>query len=225
MVEPEDVRWIVLTHDDHDHVGNVGAALGVFPHATVVASWWLIERLTGAIEVDPRRLRWVNDGEALDIGDRVLAFERPPIYDNPTTSGVFDPSTGLYWGGDLGSAPAAANATWAADLPQDEVALGFVAAHQWLSPWVDVVDDRAYQASVSRLANLGIEVWASTHAPVYDRRRVPRALDLLRPVPHVQAAAHRARPTSTPCSPPSPRRREPGRRAGISANVVWFAGP
>ncbi len=122
MVEPEDVRWIVLTHDDHDHVGNVGAALGVFPHATVVASWWLIERLTGAIEVDPRRLRWVNDGEALDIGDRVLAFERPPVYDNPTTSGVFDPSTGLYWGGDLGSAPAAANATWAADLPQDEVA-------------------------------------------------------------------------------------------------------
>lgn len=188
VVEPTDVRWIVLTHDDHDHVGNVEAALDMFPHATVVANWWLIERLAGSIEVPAHRMRWVSDGEALDIGDRVLAFERPPIYDNPTTRAVFDASTGLYWGGDLGAAPGPVNVTWAADAGGvDEMAMSFLAAHQWLSPWVELVDDRAYQAAVSRLAHLGVELWASTHAPVYDRLRVPWAVDLLRQVPHAPA--------------------------------------
>ena len=31
VVEPADVRWIVLTHDDHDHVGNLDAAIDGVP--------------------------------------------------------------------------------------------------------------------------------------------------------------------------------------------------
>ncbi|MGH9133086.1 MAG: MBL fold metallo-hydrolase, partial [Ilumatobacteraceae bacterium] len=104
VVDPDDVRWIVLTHDDHDHVGNLEAAVEQFPNATVVASWWTTERLVGSIELDPRRMRWVDSGETLDIGDRTLVFERPPVFDSPTTRAILDPTTGLYWAGDLGAA-------------------------------------------------------------------------------------------------------------------------
>lgn len=184
VVEPEDVRWIVLTHDDHDHVGNLVAAMGMFPNATVVASWWLIERLGGSIEVDPTRLRWVGSGETLDVGDRVLAFERPPLYDSPSTRAVLDTRTGLYWGGDLGAAPGAEPYVFASEAPAEETAMGVVTAGRWISPWVELVDDRAYQAQVTKLERMGISTWASTHAPVYDGPQVAWVLDLLRQVPH-----------------------------------------
>ena len=77
VVDPDDVRWIVLSHDDHDHTGNLEAALEHFPNAIVVASWWMTERLTGSIELDPRRMHWVVSGDTLDIGDRTLVFQRP----------------------------------------------------------------------------------------------------------------------------------------------------
>jgi flavorubredoxin len=182
VVEPDDVAWIVLTHDDHDHVGNLATAVEQFPNATVVASWWITERLTGAVELDPRRMRWVVSGETLDIGDRTLVFERPPLFDSPTTRAVFDPSTGLYWGGDLGAAPGADPIVHADEASADEVAGSFVVAQRWNSPWFEMLDDRAYQAAVSRLDDLGITTWANTHGPVYQGDHITRAIDLLRSV-------------------------------------------
>lgn len=183
VVEPEDVRWIVLTHDDHDHTGNLVAALDAFPNATAVTHWWLTERLLGTLELDPRRQRWVAHGETLDIGDRTLVFERPPIFDSPATRAVFDPTTGLYWGGDVGGALGPEPITFAEDAPVDEHAESFRTVHKLVSPWTELVDQHRYQATVDRLAGFGIRTWASTHGPVYRGRFVDHALDLLRQVP------------------------------------------
>jgi flavorubredoxin len=183
VVDADDVRWIVLSHDDHDHVGNLEVALDAFPNATVVASWFVAERLTGSIDLDPRRQRWVGDGETLDIGDRTLVFERPPLYDSPTTRGVFDPSTGLYWGGDLGVALGPVPVYDAAEIGRAALGQIFLTAHQWNSPWFAMLDDRRYQGAVNRLASLGITMWASAHGPAYRGAMVEHALDLLRRVP------------------------------------------
>jgi flavorubredoxin len=183
VVDPDDVRWIVLTHDDHDHTGNLAAALDVFPHATAVTNWWFVERLVGTLELDPRRQRWVAHGETLDIGDRTLVFDRPPIFDSPTTRAVFDPTTGLYWGGDVGAAVGPDPITFAEDVPADEHAQSFLEVHKLISPWVDLVDRNRYQGTVDRLAGFDIRTWASTHGPVYRGPFVDHALDLLRQVP------------------------------------------
>jgi flavorubredoxin len=188
VVEPEDVRWIVLTHDDPDHVGNLETAMVEFANATVVASWWMTERLTGSIEIDPTRMRWIVSGEALDIGDRTLVFERPPLFDSPTTRAVFDPSTGLYWAGDLGAAPGPDAPVHAPDTSTAEFAETFLVAHRLLSPWFDMLDDRAYQAKVTGLARLGIRTWVHTHGPVYTGGDVDRAISLLREITHGPAA-------------------------------------
>lgn len=183
VVEPDDVRWIVLSHDDPDHTGNLATAVEHFPNATVVASWWMTERLVGTIELDPRRLRWVVSGDSLDIGDRTLLFERPPIFDNPTTRAVFDPSTGLFWAGDLGAALGPHPVVHAEEMPDDELAVSFVTAHRWASPWVAMVDDGKYQGEVSRIADLGIKTWVQTHGPVYEGAHIDLAIELLRAVP------------------------------------------
>ncbi len=186
VVEPGDVRWIVLSHDDPDHTGNLEAAVEHFPNATVVASWWMTERLVGSIALDPRRMRWVNGGDSLDIGDRTLVFHRPPIFDSPTTRVVFDPSTGLFWGGDLGAALGPDPVVHADEMPADALAASFVTGHGWVSPWIAMVDDAKYQAEVTRIAELGITTWVHTHGPVYEGPHIDRAIELLRAVPSAE---------------------------------------
>jgi flavorubredoxin len=148
----------------------------------VVASWWIAERLVGSIELDPRRMRWVGSGESLDIGDRTLFFERPPLFDSPTTRAIFDPSTGLYWGGDLGAALGPEPVVHADEMPADDLAESFVVGHRWNSPWFEMLDERAYQSAVTRVEGLGITTWAGTHGPVYEGDRVRTAVALLRTV-------------------------------------------
>ena len=35
VVEPSDVRWVFISHDDHDHIGNLDTVLELCPHATL----------------------------------------------------------------------------------------------------------------------------------------------------------------------------------------------
>jgi flavorubredoxin len=182
VVEPADVRWIVVTHDDHDHVGNLAVAMETFSNATVVASWWITERLFGSIDLDPRRMRWLVSGDTLDIGDRTLVLERPPLYDSPTTRAVFDPSTGLYWAGDFGAAPTPGPVSFADDVPTDDLQASIVAAQQWVSPWYSIVDERRLGVAIDRVARLGVTTWAHTHGPVYRGPQIDHVFDAMRRV-------------------------------------------
>src|SRR5262245_49383881 len=47
VVEPDDVRWVILTHDDHDHIGNVDLVMDRCPNATLVVNYPLVARLVG----------------------------------------------------------------------------------------------------------------------------------------------------------------------------------
>ena len=105
VVDLDDVKWIILSHDDVDHTGNLATAMAACPNATVVANWFLCERIAPDVEMDPHRLRWVDHGGTLDIGDRVLAFERPPLFDSPTTRAVFDTRSRVLWAADCFATP------------------------------------------------------------------------------------------------------------------------
>jgi flavorubredoxin len=97
IVDPADVRWIYISHDDHDHIGNLPQVLELAPQATLVSTWFMVERLAADVALPLDRMRWVNDGESFSVGDRELVAVTPPIYDSPTSRGLFDPKTGVYW--------------------------------------------------------------------------------------------------------------------------------
>ena len=97
IVDPVDVRWIYLSHDDVDHTGNLLEAMELCPHATLVCSWAMVERHTNAFAFPLERCRWVDDGDTIDLGDRQLRVVMPPVWDSPTSKGVFDERTGVYW--------------------------------------------------------------------------------------------------------------------------------
>jgi Metallo-beta-lactamase superfamily len=105
LVEPEEIRWVFISHDDVDHTGNLNALMEAAPNATVIVNWFMQQRMGATLDVSPLRQRWVGDGELIDVGDRSLLTVRPPVYDSPTTRGLFDTATGVYWGSDAFATP------------------------------------------------------------------------------------------------------------------------
>ena len=145
LVEPEDVRWIFLSHDDVDHTGNLDEALSACPNATVVCNWAMVERHTNCFDFPLDRCRWVMDGESFDVGDRTLQAIRPPVFDSPTTRGLYDPTTQVYWAVDTFATPLPDATMGIADLDHDFWDFGLMLfALGAVSPWITWTDPVKY---------------------------------------------------------------------------------
>jgi flavorubredoxin len=179
VVEPEDVRWIFLSHDDGDHTGGLFDALERCPNATLVTNWFSVERLALEKPALPlERMRWIEPGGQLDAGDRVLQLFRPPIFDGPTTRGLFDPTTGAMWIVDT-FASLTPGSLDAADLSQDQLAL-MSALNSAVSPWHAWLDGAAYARHVDTVEALGARTVASAHGPVLRGAQLDDAFDRVR---------------------------------------------
>jgi flavorubredoxin len=188
LVEPEDVRWVFISHDDVDHYGNLHQVMDACPNATMVATWFLCERIMcDRLDVAPTRWRWIGDGESFDAGDRTLHAVRPPLYDSPTTRGLFDERTGVYWASDCYATPVERGAAFAADLDEEAWREGFSAFQHWNSPWVAMVEQDAFAATCRRVEQLRPSAIASAHSPTIEASHVQRAFEMLREVPTTPA--------------------------------------
>ena len=188
LVEPTDVRWIYLSHDDVDHTGNLEQAMEACPNAQLVCSWSMIERHTSCFQFPLDRCRWVTDGETLELADRTLVAMRPPVYDSPTTRGLFDPTTGVYWSADAFATPLPDPAVGIADLDPEFWAFGLTLfTYGALSPWLSIVDPAKYAETVDRVQQLGATTIAGCHTPVLEGELIDRGFDLLRALPTIDA--------------------------------------
>jgi flavorubredoxin len=184
LVEPDDVRWVYLSHDDVDHTGNLDELLSACPNATLVCTWPMVERHTNCFDFPLPRCRWVLDGESFDVGDRVLQCVRPPVYDSPTTRGLFDPMTGVYWAVDTMATPLPDPGTQVADLDDEFWDYGLALfAHAGVSPWLAMVDPDRFAASVDRVQSLPITTLAACHTPVFRDSQVATAFEKVRALP------------------------------------------
>jgi glyoxylase-like metal-dependent hydrolase (beta-lactamase superfamily II) len=185
LVDPDDVRWIFMTHDDDDHAGNLVEALDRFPNATVVISWAASGRMRASFGIPPERILTVDDGETLDVGDRVLRAVRPPVYDSAYTRGLFDPTTRVLHAADAFCAPMPAEPVDHVDqVPVDLWERGFPMFHHFsLCPWVAMVDESKYRTEVAKLAGLGADVIVGAHTPVISGPARARAFELLAALP------------------------------------------
>lgn len=97
----------------------------------------MVERHTNCFNFPLDRCRWVMDGESFDVGDRTLLAMRPPVYDSPTTRGLFDPKTGVYWGVDTFATPLPDPGMAVADLDDEFWTFGMTLfSYGAVSPWL-----------------------------------------------------------------------------------------
>jgi flavorubredoxin len=183
VVDPADIRWVFISHDDIDHTGNVNALMELAPNATLVINWFMAERMGGTLAVHPTRQRWAGDGERFDVGDRTLFAVRPPVFDSPTTRGLYDSKTGVYWASDSFAAPMPQPVRYAAELDENFHLDGINTFDRYVSPWLELVDDARYQTTVDRVAALAPKVIAGCHTPAVTGDRVAAAIAATRRSP------------------------------------------
>ena len=182
LVDPADVRWVFLSHDDHDHVGNLLPVLDACPQATLVTNWFTVERLQRALALPRRRMRWVNPGETFDVGDRSLVAHVPPLWDSPTTRGLFDPKTGVYWAVDTFACLLPGHLSEMDDAPEDLWRESLLYTASVLAPWHKLLDPAKFERHVDGVAALGMTTVASAHAAVLRGERLQEAFRLVRQV-------------------------------------------
>jgi flavorubredoxin len=166
VVEPEDVRWIFLSHDDHDHIGNIDFVLDACPNATLVVNFSMVGRLAGDVEFPFERMRWVDAGGTFDAGDRTFTCVRPPMFDSPATRGLHDSATNLFWSVDAFGSLFPGEVYEAADIPADLYGESFAALNAWNTPWLEWVDVDRYAGLLAQSRALAPEVIVSAHGPV-----------------------------------------------------------
>ena len=177
IVEPEDIRWVFISHDDIDHTGNLNALMELAPNATAIVNWFMVDRMGATLAVPPTRQRWIGDGETFEIGDRTLHAVRPPVFDSPTTRGLYDSKTGVYWSSDSFAAPMLTPTATVSDFDPDFWHEGQHTFDRYVSPWLELVDDRRFQAQVDRVQALAPTAMVGCHTPaILGRDRVDAAI-------------------------------------------------
>ena len=182
VVDPGDVRWIVLSHDDHDHLGNLDLMLDLCPNATLVASYAITARLASDIDLPIERMQWLDVGETLDLGDRTLTAVRPPMFDSPATRGFYDSSSQVLWAADSFGAMVQGDVHEADDVPSDLWDGSFAVMNSWNTPWMEWLDRDRFAQHVQTTATLPCAAIASAHGPVLRGAKIEtafaRTLDL-----------------------------------------------
>ncbi|MBI5090584.1 MAG: MBL fold metallo-hydrolase [Actinobacteria bacterium] len=190
LVDPDDIGWIVVSHDDVDHTGNVNALMAAAPKAVLVVDWMMQARMGATLDVPLHRQRWSGPGDRLDVGDRVLSAVRPPVFDSPATRAIFDPTTGVLWSADWLGTPLESPVTDVGELDPAAWVEGMAAFDRCTAPWITTIDPRRFQASVDLVEGLGPSVIAGSHTPVIGSGHVDLALAASRRSPDATVAPH-----------------------------------
>ena len=169
VVDPADVRWIWLTHPDRDHTGGLFDLLEAAPDAKVVTTFLGMGILGNDRQLPLDRVHLLNPGQALPVGDRELQAFRPPLFDSPVTVGFQESATGVVFSSDCFGAPLpTADLAGGPDVRAVDPVDLRAAQLLWAtvdSPWVHVVDRRAYERTLEQLRAMAPSAVLSSHLP------------------------------------------------------------
>lgn len=163
-VDPADLRWIWITHNDADHLGNLEAVLAEAPHARLVTTFLGMGKL-GLQQLPTDRVYLLNPGQTLDLGDRRLQAVVPPTFDAPETTAVFDTRNRTLFSADCFGAILPAPAHTVAELEADTLRDGMVTWTTVDAPWLSLVHKNRFRRSCSAVSDLAPRTIASSHLP------------------------------------------------------------
>ncbi len=182
IIDPQDLRWIWLTHDDADHTGNIQKVLEASPSARLAANSLAVLRMSTAWPVPMHRVYWLNPGGSIRVGDRELTAVRPPMFDNPTTIGVYDNKSEAFFSADFFGAIIPSPAQNVDDVTEGDLAKGMISWASADSPWVHMVNPGGFIKALDRIRQIGPKMIFSAHLPPA-RGKTEQLLELLAEVP------------------------------------------
>jgi flavorubredoxin len=185
VIDPKELRWVWLTHDDADHTGAIAEVMRAAPNATLVTHALSALRMTTWWDVPLDRVHAVTPGEKLVAGDRTLTAVSPPVFDNPMSIGFYEQKSGILFSVDSFGGLIDAPAENAKDVPADVLAQGMVAWAASDSPWTSLVDEAKFSAVLAKVREIAPKMILSSHLPPAENS-TDRFIDLLASVPKAE---------------------------------------
>jgi hypothetical protein len=184
-IDPKDLQWIWLTHDDSDHAANVEAVLEIAPHAKLATHAFSALRMATLWPVPLDRVHALAPGDRLDLGDRNLIALRPPTFDNPMTTAAFDDRTNTLFSVDAFGALLPGTAETVDDLDAGDLATGMITWTTFDSPWTHITDLHAFHRTLDEVTRLEPKRIMSGHLPAAVGR-IDEFLELVASVPDAE---------------------------------------
>jgi hypothetical protein len=184
VIDPQDLHWIWLTHTDFDHIGSLATLLELNPGVRVITSFVGVGIMgLSSTPLPMDRVHLINPGQAVTVGDRRLTAVRPPVFDNPITTGFVDDRTGALFSSDCFGGLLPYLPESAADVDADTLAAGQIRWATVDSSWVHDVDRGAYGAKLDQWRALAPSRIYSSHLPPAPGSMLDLFVDSLAQVP------------------------------------------
>lgn len=165
LIDPEDLKWIYISHTDLDHIGNLEAVMALAPNAKVVLPGLGAAKMGLRENFDMSRLMPMDHGQRLDLGDRELVLLKPPTYDAPETTGFFDTKTRVLFSVDSFGALMDAPYEETVAIPEATLRDGMTTWAGIDAPWLAVADKHRLGQLLSDIERLDPAAIISGHLP------------------------------------------------------------
>jgi flavorubredoxin len=165
VIDPRDLKWVWLTHDDADHTGNLQKILQTAPNTRLAAYSLAVLRMSTSWPVPMDRVYWLNPGDSISVGDRKLTAVRPPLFDNPTTIAVFDDKSEAFFSADCFGAIIPSPEQSADAVPERDLTQGMAGWASLDNPWVHMVKASDFSQVLDRIRQIDPKMILSGHLP------------------------------------------------------------
>jgi flavorubredoxin len=165
VIDPRDLKWVWITHDDADHIGSLQKVLEAAPNARLAAFSLAVLRMSTAWPVPMDRVYWLNPGDSISVGDRKLTAVRPPLFDNPTTIAVKDDKSEVFFSADCFGAIIPSPVQSTDDVAEADLAQGMTGWASLDSPWVHMVTPNEFNQGLNRIRQIAPKAILSAHLP------------------------------------------------------------
>lgn len=166
VIDPDDLRWIWLSHTDADHIGNINRVLELAPNAKVVSNFLGAGKMGMMGDYDLSRVHVLAPGEVFEVGGRRLHQVKPPYYDAPETMGFFDETDRVLFAADAFGALLPGSAEEIADYSDDTLRDGLVGWSSVDAPWLAQMDKAALGRMIGELQRMQPDYVLSGHLPL-----------------------------------------------------------
>ena len=157
------IDYVIANHAEQDHSGSIPDVLERFPKAEVLASPKCKGMLADLLAVPEAKIRAVNDGETVSLGDRTLEFIHAPWVHWPETMLTYLKEERILFPCDLFGSHLATTDLYVTDEGQvHEAAKRYFA--EIMMPFRSNIEKH-----LTRLKEYPMEVIAPSHGPLYDR--------------------------------------------------------
>jgi Metallo-beta-lactamase superfamily len=187
VMNPAELRWVWLTHTDFDHIGSLATLLDTNPHLRVITSFLGVGIMgLSSTPLPMDRVYLVNPGQSVTLGDRRLLAVKPPLFDNPVTTGFVDEHSGILFSSDCFGALLPAVPYDAAELDTATLRDGQIRWATIDSAWVHEVDRDTFGHNLDRLRSLAPTMVCSSHLPPARGSMLDSFLDALKMTPDAE---------------------------------------